>query len=236
MTSGQNISNHFPIRTTEIFDIEHRNAQCDNLANFPIGLIHATGGLINQRPIICGGESDEGFGVQISAKCYCYKSEQKAWKECATMTTKRYLASSIVVNDSLLWITGGRSYDDKYIDLDSTEFISTNGDVKLGTPLPNALSSHCMVNLNGSIMVVGRMRIGHQSKTLLYDTDTSKFTSSSGPTLITSERNFACAVFNSSFHGDRPVAIVTGGGQTEVWNSTKTQWEPCEYNAILLLY
>ena len=69
----------------------------------------------------------------------CYKITAKQANFVFKMSTARYDAASVMINNTLLWITGGR---DEYLDfLSSSEFINT-GCPRIGVP---NLSAHKMV-------------------------------------------------------------------------------------------
>merc|ERR1739838_337230 len=113
-------------------------------------MAYGTGGVIDGRPMICGGNGkgtgESSYSVQSS--CYKYDMSSNAWKLLAKMNSRRYVLSSAVVNGGL-WMTGGNYYGD----LASTEFIFSNGSVINGPNLPAARRGHCMVTLNdGRVM------------------------------------------------------------------------------------
>ena len=72
------------------------------------------------------------------------------------MKERRYNAASIVLNGTVLWITGGRFQ--RWAILDTTEFVEVSLDPKAGLPpkLPERLASHTMINLKDNlIMFIG---------------------------------------------------------------------------------
>ena len=75
---------------------------CKNWPKFPIGLVGATGGLIGDTVIICGGQE---IGFVYFDECYSLTSQK------ATLVTHMSVArrnpASIVINDNTLWVTGG---------------------------------------------------------------------------------------------------------------------------------
>ena len=72
------------------------------------------------------------------------------------MKERRYNAASIVLNGTVLWITGGRFQ--RWAILDTTEFVEVSLDPKAGLPpkLPERLASHTMINFKDNlIMFIG---------------------------------------------------------------------------------
>ena len=73
---------------------------CNNWPDFPIGVDGATGGLIGDTVIICGG-----FDTWYVDECYSLTSEKATL--VTHMSVGRQFAASIVLNDNTLWVTGG---------------------------------------------------------------------------------------------------------------------------------
>ena len=90
-------------KTSEISDLTVKGSNMwKNWPKLPIGLFGATGGLIGDTVIICGGQ-DPWF-VYFD-ECYSLTSQK------ATLVTHMSVArnnpASIVINDNTLWVTGG---------------------------------------------------------------------------------------------------------------------------------
>ena len=86
-----------------------------------------TGGLLGTTPVICGGADGDSIA---SDDCLLYGTSQ-----VIKMTSKRTFHSSIALNNSMLWVMGGKNewHDGDF--LDSTEFITKDGAVN-GPKLP----------------------------------------------------------------------------------------------------
>ena len=70
------------------------------------------------------------------------------------MVQNRFWASSVVFNESTLWIVGGLDKNDTA--LATTEFISVDRGPTLGPELPFSIRGHCMIKLSdNSIYVIG---------------------------------------------------------------------------------
>ena len=75
---------------------------CSDWPTFPDYLRGATGGLVSNTPIICGGIDDASH---VSDECHILDGRKLTLN--TTMILKRYKAASIVLNENTLWITGG---------------------------------------------------------------------------------------------------------------------------------
>ena len=155
MTTGHNLNLDGYQTTSEIVDltVKGRN-KCSNWPNFPIGVQGATGGLIGDTVIICGG-----YGGAFVDECYSLTSEKVTL--VTHMSVGRYQATSIVLNDNTLWITGG-SNDGL---LASTEYVRMTGTMP-GPDMPMALYDHAMVAINSTYsMVIGGWSNGYSAST-----------------------------------------------------------------------
>ena len=126
---------------------------CKNWPEFPVRLDGATGGLVKDTVIICGGFNGTFSHVDewITNECYSLTSEKATL--VTLMSVRRAGAASIVSNDNALWVTGG-FYDDIGV-LNSTEYVTITKTVP-GPDLPMALEAHAMVPINSTCsMVIG---------------------------------------------------------------------------------
>ena len=127
---------------------------CNNWPDFPISLRSATGGLIGDTVIICGGlDSDwnQHHGNFNADECYSLTSEKVTL--VTHMSVGRTGAASIVFNDNALWVTGGSYHNDGAFA--STEYVTMTKTMP-GPNLPMALEGHAMVAINGTCsMVIG---------------------------------------------------------------------------------
>ena len=129
-----------------------------NWLNFPISVEGATGGLIGETVIICGGGYHNGYNYTIIDECYSLTSEKATL--VTHMSVGRSGAASIVFNDDALWVTGGFYHlttipVDKFEVLNSTEYVTMIKTMP-GPDLPMALEGHAMVSINSTCsMVIG---------------------------------------------------------------------------------
>ena len=104
---------------SEILDFsEEKNFQCFDWVDYPIGIFRVVGGLVGNIAIICGGSSGDRHDE-------CYQVTSNKAVPLGKMTTNRSGAASVVINNDVLWITGG-------FNLSSTDFLYLNGTVTEG--------------------------------------------------------------------------------------------------------
>ena len=120
---------------------------CKNWPDFPILVNGATGGLIGNTVMICGGNRGHADGYLDD--CYSLNSQKATL--ITHMSVGRVWAASIVLNDNTLWVTGGYGTESMSSDyqhpLNSTEYITLNGTLP-GPDLPTTLAQHTMVAIN----------------------------------------------------------------------------------------
>ena len=99
-------------------------------------------------------------GMTYLNECLLYGTSQ-----VITLNSVRGFHSSIMLNDSMLWIMGGKLYYNGYHVLDSTEFVTTEMAVN-GPTLPEPVYYHCAVKLpgNGFVYLTGGISTYHSSR------------------------------------------------------------------------
>ena len=103
--------------SVEVYDISAPENICD--FKEPFERYAATGGIIDNQIVVCGGKSKQG-GRHNDCSVISNEYEHRQ----LNMQYKRYGASSVTVNITSIWITGGNNGQN---DLSSTEFITLNG-------------------------------------------------------------------------------------------------------------
>jgi hypothetical protein len=137
---------------TKVIDIFNSDNNCRPLAKFPVGMVQgATGGLIGNKPAICGGfMNDDGNDHRKD----CFVIGQSVTKQ-PKMSKARGFAASVTFNENTLWVTGGLTDNVYHKD---TEFVQLNG-TRPGPDLPIEVAYHCLVALNSTtILLIGGAR------------------------------------------------------------------------------
>ena len=187
---------------------------CNNWPDFPIDVRGATGGLIGDTVIICGGSSMLIYDGSSVDECYSLTSEKATI--VAHMSVGRRYAASIVLHDNTLWVTGG--VDGGGEDLVSTEYVTVTG-TTLGPDLPIALYYHAMVAINRTCtMVIGGRSNGSYASTFFYDRNEGEWIT--GPSLMQGRYGHAAGIVTDEGTDEHFVA-VTGGNYDVYLNSTE---------------
>ena len=168
-------------------------------------------------PVICGGYFEDDSGGHSSNKCYKYTKSE--WQDFTEMIYKRHFSSGIVYKDSL-HIFGGGDFETGRI-LQSTEIISYDGDIRVGTDLPIPLYFHAMTSVNDHVSIITGGETNENSNldlTWYYDHHNQEF--APGPTLLAGRKEHAAGTV-VDLETNQKIPVVTGGYNGEVMDSTE---------------
>ena len=187
--------------TSEIVDLTITGGKmCENWQDFPLSVVGATGGIIGDTIMICGGgNSDE---------CYSLTSQEATL--VTHMSVDRRYASSIVLDDTTLWVTGGNNNYAGF--LSSTENVTMAGSVP-GPDMPMALLNHAMAAINSTMSMVigggdGEYFTYSYASTFYFDHSEGEWTN--GPSLIKARKFHAAGIVTDEVTSENFV-VVTGG-------------------------
>ena len=121
ITTGDPISK---IEKNEVIDLLNPNLSCQSIIEDRVNISRSSGALINGAMIVCGGTPN-------NQACNLLGTNQTF-----TMRENRYLAASVPINDTKLWITGGATGTAR---LSDTEFI-THDKTTAGPDLPLSIN------------------------------------------------------------------------------------------------
>ena len=130
-------------------DFLNPNAKYELLANNVPRVSFATGGLLQNSPIVCGGFN--------SRDCVVIGQPEMEMK----MIEKRSLAASVALDQSTLWIVGGCGrIVNNAVNINnihsSTEFIKLGQPSVKGPDMPFRISGHSMIQYDEkSIYIIG---------------------------------------------------------------------------------
>ena len=154
-----------------------------------------------------------------------YDKGTHQWEIHASLKTRRRMAASAFLENQNLFVTGGSLSG--FGGLTSTEIVNPDGSVNEGRDLPEYKYRHCMVTMHdGPVAILGGYPSSQFRKVYIYDPSTNSYTE--GPSMIFDRREAACTLFHSQKHGNRPVILISGGGQTtsEIFDYTVANtWE-----------
>jgi hypothetical protein len=118
---------------SEVIDLFDSNNVCKDMNDFPHESYGAIGGLLNDiEPLVCGG-------VNSTIECYVINQNDIQTE----LLENRHYASSLTLNTSHIWVTGG--YDGNNGNITSTtEIISLGQSSVKGPDLPEGVYDHCL--------------------------------------------------------------------------------------------
>ena len=160
ITTGRNAEGY--INRSEILDM---SVEGDNLClgwvDYPVQVEAASAGFLGSDTFICGGKKSN----MDSDECYILNSRTSSF--AIHMNNMRQFAASIVLNETLLWISGGKNGLNV---LDSTEFVQMT-ETTPGPNLPEPLYRHTMISTNNdlSMIIGGWNKFFHTEKSFYYD-------------------------------------------------------------------
>ena len=178
------------------------NYLCPDWVDNPISVWAATGGLLGKIPIICGGYSDaSGSGIDE-----CHSINKGNVEFFGKLLTKRVDAASVTLNDTYIWITGGKVYDENL--RNSTELVSKEGITQLGPELPIHLEDHAMINTKSNLTMFIGGSSSAAAQTFYYNHADEAWLN--GPSLNQGRRDHAVGIVTDEITNENLV-IVTGG-------------------------
>jgi len=151
---------------TEIIDLRNPNAICPEWPDFPIELWLATGALLDNVPVICGGNTLE-YSLddhKTVGSQECFALNGTIFQSTGNFSYIGASSGGVAINDTKLWMTGGGRED-----IGKTEFITKEGISSIGPKLPRNLAlgpdpdndpiifpmiSHSMTNINSTTSVI----------------------------------------------------------------------------------
>ena len=138
-------------RESEVVDLHKNSSYCRSLSDYPLQAQYASGGILNGRPLICGGIEESNNATK---ECYIYNATSLTWSLFANMNHKRYGASGITLDDEKFLIMGGSSQTN------ASEYIFSNGSVMTGPITPYiGLEWHCLVRLDdGKVIIINQFK------------------------------------------------------------------------------
>ena len=191
----------FEVESIEVIDLMDSTLKNEIYHDKRSKRVGATGGLINNQPIICGG---------FDGPCSNFYTVLGQFNNSRQMLEERRYCSSVVLNQTDLWLTGGSSGGSTANK--STELISMDQPPRKGPELPFTVSSHSMVLVDPkTIFIIGGQQNSQTSnKTWIID-PTKNFEMKSGPTLNVRRRVHSCSKLNI----DGKIHVVVAGGMAE---------------------
>ena len=208
---------------TEVFDVRHPNLECEHETGF--NRFAAVGGLLDGKHIVvCGGKGQPGFYQNCNTKDLDNGNTAEI-----QMANKRYAAASVNLNDSVLWIVGGREGSK---DLDTSEFVKISDGSSFGPKLPFGVRFHCMIYVSSSLVfLIGGDQNSVTSNQVWNINPEKEFTIKGSASMTFRRKTHACGKLLDEYGN---VLIMVAGGKnekgatldtTEIFNVTSNEWK-----------
>ena len=196
ITTGWN-KDGYP-RNSKILDLSIKGgSNCNDWAEFPKDVVAATGGVIQDVVVICGG------GYASTEFNECYSLNGQAATLITHMSAKRQYAASLVIDKTKLWITGG-------VHLASSEYITLEG-IEPGPELPTIIDSHALVAIDNTLsMLIGGSTTENVATKTTHYFDHQSHNWIQGPDLMQARWQHAAGIVTDQVTNEKLV-IVTGG-------------------------
>ena len=174
--------------------------------------------MIGNTPVVCGG----GFTDE------CYSMTQRTATLITKMSVKRRDAASIVLNETVLWVSGGmESWD---VTHGTSDYVTLNSSSP-GPDLPFPLDSHKMISINTThTMMVGGINDDWPATVLdlTFYFDHEKQNWGDGPVLNQKRYSHVCGSIVDEFNMQKVFVVAGGFNDIEKLSSTeilvKDQW------------
>ena len=205
ITTGKNYDGFQ--RDSRMLDLSIKGgSNCKDWAELPKDVLSATGGVIQDVVVICGGGITAGSFSEAFDECYSLNG--KTATLFTHMSAKRLYAASLVIDKTKLWITGGLNTDTKNY-LASSEFITLEGS-KPGPEMPMPIDHHALVAIDNtlSMLIGGRSESVETQTTHYFDHQGHNWIQ--GPDLMQARREHAAGIVTDEVTTEKFV-IVTGG-------------------------
>ena len=201
----------------EIVDLKSSSTTCATLPNLPYAKYRAGAAAFlgqDNNPIICGGYDEES----ISTFNDCVSYQNNRWIKFPSMLSGRVQAaiSPFPQNNKKIkfLVTGGSNDYEGASPYNTGEILTHDGWQLFSSNLPFNVSSHCMLLLNStSIIMIGGYTGYHSyeylSETHIFNTQTNKWTQ--GPSLKIPRSTHTCAKIKQEDDSNKFAIIVVGG-------------------------
>ena len=194
---------------SEMIDLSIKgDSNCKDWAQFPKDVNGATGGVIQDTVIVCGGLNYDLYeSVDV-----CYSLNSKTTTLKTHMAAKRAYAASLVIDETTLWITGGWSSDTVSTQaiLDTSELITLEGN-ELGPQLPIHVDLHALVAIDNTLsMLIGGETTGSVIIPTTHYFDHQGHNWIQGPDLMQAREDHAAGTVTDQVTFEK-IVIVTGG-------------------------
>ena len=198
----------------EVVDVLNPSKMCNHLQDFPFsGLYGISGGLLQNRPVICGGKV---LSVGYNTKCYILNTKEAIFEDAGITYDHNCGFPQSVVLGNKLWFSCKISSKWIYFDQSDNLIITNGSNIPSTYGTVTGLTSHCVIKLNETMaLMTGGL---YQGKKTLYvnamQTLNLKF--DLGPEMIIGRHNHGCGTISNN---GTTFLVVVGGWSEELGRS-----------------
>ena len=216
--------------TTEVIDLENGNFTC-TIPPVQIGG-HASGGIINGIPLVCGGQIE--VEDRFSNIRHCFKFQNNTWTKIHTLPRDDLVnlgTGDLIIKNQLL-LSG---MENNFYSSCNNELIGLNSTSKI-SDIPVDLDSHCITRLNEShFMTTGGYSYSHSmysvvmvNLTYFYNIETDIW--SPGPPLNHPRIKHGCSMI--TLNGLNYVVVLGSGSMQRSWRGSEEAMNSFEYLSL----
>jgi len=207
-------------------------SHCEKPSNFSEARYGMIGEFFSHYPIICGGSSTEFMSYRND----CWVYDENFWIDGDfSLTAVRAQASSVLISDEMLWVSGGIDGVGNASTYQTSEIIYSSGVVEPGPDMPEYIAFHCSANINSTHVFIAGNGYWDQYKynSYIVDTTTTPFSFTKLPPMLHARHGAACATINliddkSKNKIDTERLFVVGGWDhpswTEMYSPSEDKW------------
>merc|ERR1712038_1785656 len=169
------IADSVRLSNVEIVDPFETDSNCIDPADLDTDLEGMVAEMFEGTPLTCGGSNGENLK-------YCFTYLNGEWElSDIELVSSRSHASSIRINETTIWVTGGLGGSGT---LSTTEILSTGSTFKEGTELPEPMAYHCSAQINSTHLVLAGNVYGDHNQAYIVDTSSNPFTFTTLPNML----------------------------------------------------
>ena len=195
------------LASVESFTPLETNSHCPAITKLPDERYGHIAQIIQGKTVVCGGYTSAWEKT-------CLNYEAGTWSSTKPMTQARDYASSILLSDGSMLITGGYGGSSSKTTLEIWTEHATMEETKTMT-LPEEMAEHCMVLISTSQVLLAGNYYGDRKSSYLLNITSWPFTFTERIPLSTGRRGAACGLLkNYGVHKNLPIVAGGSGGST----------------------
>ena len=222
------------VADVELLDPFSPESHCEKPINFSEPRYGMIGEFFTNYPIICGGMSTEFMSYRNDCDVY----DKNVWVNGSfSLTAVRAQASSVLINDEVLWVSGGIDGVGNASTYQTSDIIYSSGLVEPGPDMPEYIAFHCSAKINSThVFIAGNGYWDpYAYNAYIVDTTTNPFTFIKLPSMLHARHGAACATVNireskeDEYVDEDGIRLLVVGGWdhpswTEMYSFSEDKW------------